>query len=133
MSLARRIANLFSRSRIHEDIDAELRSHIDMRTADNVANGMSPDAARTAMPSFVSGNPTAINERTTSADTALTLASIIGDVRFAFRQLARSPGFAWTSILTAPRSRASGHARRSSAPSSLSSSTRCPTLTLASL
>jgi len=99
MSLARRIANLFSRSRIQREIDAELHSHIEMRTADNIANGMSPDAARRdALLRF--GNPTAITERTASADTALTLASIAGDIRFAARQLARSPGFAWTSILT---------------------------------
>jgi len=99
MSLTRRIANLFSRSRVQDDIDAELRSHIDMRTSDNIAKGMSPEAARRdALLRF--GNPTAINERTTGADTALTLASIAGDIRFAARQLARSPGFAWTSILT---------------------------------
>src|SRR6185312_4958999 len=99
MSLARRIANLFSRSRVQDDIDAELRSHIDMRTADNIAVGMSPEnARRDALLRF--GNPIAINERTTSADAALTLASIFADIRYALRQLARSPGFGWTSILT---------------------------------
>ena len=99
MPLGRRIANLFSRSRIQQDIDAELRSHIDMRTADNIANGMSPEEARRdALLRF--GNPTAITERTTSADTTLTLASIAADIRFSARQLRKSPGFAWTSILT---------------------------------
>ncbi len=99
MSLPRRIANLFSRSRIQDDIDAELRSHIDLRTADNIAAGMSAEEARRdALLRF--GNLTAINERTTSADTTLTLASIFADIRFALRQFARSPGFAWTSILT---------------------------------
>ncbi|HZL25092.1 MAG TPA: ABC transporter permease [Acidobacteriaceae bacterium] len=99
MSLPRRIANLFSRSRIQADIDAELRSHLDMRAADNIAAGMSPGAARRdARLRF--GNPTVITERTTSADTALTLAGIFADIRFAARQLRKSPGFAWTSILT---------------------------------
>jgi macrolide transport system ATP-binding/permease protein len=99
MSLPRRIANLFSRSRIQTEIDAELRSHIEMRTADNIAAGMSPDEGRRdALLRF--GNPTAVNECTTSADTTLTLASIASDICFAIRQLRKSPGFAWTSILT---------------------------------
>jgi hypothetical protein len=46
MSLFRRISNLFSRSRVDREIDAELRSHIEMRVEDNVAAGLPPGAAR---------------------------------------------------------------------------------------
>ena len=46
MSILRRIANLFHRSELDQDIDAELRSHIEMRTADNIAAGLSPEQAR---------------------------------------------------------------------------------------
>jgi hypothetical protein len=37
MLLSRRIANLFSRSKVEREIDAELRSHIEMRIEDNIA------------------------------------------------------------------------------------------------
>ena len=46
MSLFRRISNLFSRSSVDREIDAELRSHIEMRVEDNLAIGMTPAEAR---------------------------------------------------------------------------------------
>ena len=46
MALLRRIGNLFRRSRIDREIDAELRAHIEMRIEDNVAAGMTPENAR---------------------------------------------------------------------------------------
>jgi hypothetical protein len=46
MSILRRITNLFHRSKLEQEIEAELRSHIEMRTADNMAAGMSPEEAR---------------------------------------------------------------------------------------
>ena len=98
MPLSRRIANLFARSRVEREIDDELRAHMEMRMEDNQAAGMSPeDACRDALLRF--GNPTVIKERAAGADAALGLDSIWADLRFALRQLGRSPGFAWTSIL----------------------------------
>ena len=53
MSLIRRIvthlrrsANLFRQSSVDREIDAELKAHIEMRIEDNLAAGMSPEAAR---------------------------------------------------------------------------------------
>ena len=43
MSFGHRIANLFSRSKVEQDIDDELRSHLEMRMEDNIAAGMSPE------------------------------------------------------------------------------------------
>jgi len=98
MSLPRRIANLFSRSRMEREIDDELHSHIEMRIEDNRLAGMSPEEARRdALLRF--GNPIVMKERVAGEDAALGLDSIWADVRFALRQLGRSPGFAWTSIL----------------------------------
>ena len=97
MSLGRRIANLFSRSKVERDIDDELRSHLEMRTEDNIAAGMSPEQGRRdALLRF--GNPVLMKEKTAGADVSLGIDSIRADIRFAFRQLMRSPGFAWTSI-----------------------------------
>jgi predicted permease len=99
MSLFRRISNLFSRSSVDREIDAELRSHIEMRVEDNVATGMTPgEARRDAMLLF--GNLTRTRERVNAVDAVLAVESVFMDTRYAFRQLARSPGFAVATILT---------------------------------
>lgn len=98
MSLVRRIANLMARSKVDREIEEEIQSHMEMREEDNCAAGMSRgEARRDALLRF--GNPVAMKERVTEADAALGLDSFGGDVRYAFRQLRRSPGFACTSIL----------------------------------
>ena len=99
MSMLRRISNLFSRPKLGREIDAELRSHIEMRIEDNIAAGMAPgEARRDALHRF--GNPTSINERVTAADASLGLENLAFDIRYGLRQLRRSPGFALTAILT---------------------------------
>ena len=99
MALLRRFTNLFSRSRVNRDIDAELQSHIAMRSDDNVAAGMTEAAARRdALLRF--GNPTATRERVATADVALWLESIWFDLRYAARQLRRSRWFAVTAVVT---------------------------------
>jgi macrolide transport system ATP-binding/permease protein len=97
MSLLRRVGNLFVRSKVDREIEAELQSHIELRTETNIASGMEPGVARRdARLRF--GNPVATRERVAGADAALKLASLGADVRFACRQLARNPGFAATAI-----------------------------------
>jgi predicted permease len=99
MPMLRRISNLFSRARQDREIDAELRAHISLRIADNIAAGMSPEEARRdAMLRF--GNPIVTRERVAAADTALAVASVWADVRYGFRQLRRSPGFTAAALIT---------------------------------
>jgi putative ABC transport system permease protein len=84
---------------VSRDIDAELQMHIDLRTDDNIARGMAPgEARRNALLRF--GNRTATSEHVTAADTALGIESIWADMRYAWRQLIKSPGFSLTAVLT---------------------------------
>jgi predicted permease len=99
MSLFRRISNLFSRSRVDREIEAELKAHIELRMEDSIAQGMSTEEARRdAVLRF--GNPTMMKERTVAVDAALTVEGLFADVRYAFRQLMRNRGFTAIAILT---------------------------------
>jgi predicted permease len=99
MSFIHRILTLFSHSKLDREIEAELKSHVEMRAEDNVASAMSADVARRdALLRF--GNPTVMKEQVKAVDAALTLESIGMDLRYAFRRLTKSPGFAVTAILT---------------------------------
>jgi len=97
MLFIRRMINLFSRSKIEREIDAELKSHIEMRIEANLAEGMRPeDARRDARLRF--GNLAAVKERVTGVDAALILDSVWSDLRYAFRQLTQNPGFSTTVV-----------------------------------
>jgi predicted permease len=97
MSMLRRIGNLFTRGKVEREIDAELRAHIEMRTADNMAQGMTAEEARRdARVKF--GNPVVMKEKVTGVDAALWMENLWRDVRYAVRQLKKSPGFTMTAI-----------------------------------
>src|SRR5438105_1407080 len=99
MSIFRRIANSFHRSQVEQEIDRELQSHLEMRIADNSAAGMAPEKARRdALIRF--GNRTVIRERAMTADAQLTLDTLWRELRYAARQLRRSPTFTITAVIT---------------------------------
>jgi len=99
MAIFNRIANLFRRLQIEREIDAELQAHIEMRTEENIAAGMSrEEARRDARVRF--GNRTSTRERVVQADATLGLNGLSRDIRYSLRQLRRSPGFAFTAIVT---------------------------------
>jgi MacB-like periplasmic core domain len=99
MSLFRRISNVFSRSNLEQELNAEIKSHLEMRIEDNIAAGMSPnEARRNALLRF--GNPTVVRERATGEDVALMLEIFAFNIRYALRQFGRNRAFAVTVILT---------------------------------
>jgi predicted permease len=99
LSLIRRVFHLFSRARMQRDIDAEVKSHIEMRIADNIAAGLADEEARrVALLRF--GNPEVIKERVAGVNSVLILEDLWRDAGYAFRQLRKAPGFAIAVIAT---------------------------------
>ncbi len=99
MSIFRRVINLFSRANVDREIEDELNAHIEMRTASNIAEGMSPQLARRdALLRF--GNPTLMKEHMAVEDAALTLEAIALNIRYAFRQFVHHRALAGTVVLT---------------------------------
>jgi predicted permease len=99
VSLIARMRGMLRRERLDHDLDEELRSHLEMRAADNVAAGMSSQQARyEAERRF--GNTTLLKEDTRKVDIIGWLDEAARDFRHAFRMLQHSPGFTAVAVLT---------------------------------
>jgi hypothetical protein len=93
------IPQIFRRRKFYEDLSEEIRLHIEERTEQLMCDGMSAEeATRAARRAF--GNRTLLEERSREVWQWPTLESIGADLRFALRQLRRSPGFAVIAVLT---------------------------------
>jgi predicted permease len=93
------IDRLLRRRRIYDDLAEEIRAHIEERTDELVARGMSRDDARLAARRAF-GNVTRIEERGRETWEWPTLESFLMDVRYAIRRAAGAPAVSAIIILT---------------------------------
>jgi predicted permease len=97
--LLNRFVSLFRRKELDARLDEELNAHVDLAIAENVRRGMAADEARTAaLREF--GGVTQVREDYRVQRGLPWVEQIARDVRFAVRQLRKSPGFALTAIFT---------------------------------
>jgi predicted permease len=93
-----RCAALFRRRRLEDDLDEELRSHLDMAVELNLSKGMSPEEARhEALRGF--GGVEQTKELYRDQRGLPMIETIFQDLHFGLRLLRRSPGFSVLAIL----------------------------------
>src|SRR3989449_523229 len=97
-SIVQRLTALFRRRRMEDDLDDELRSHLEMSAELNLRKGMTPaDARREALRSFGSVEQT--KEIYRDQQGLPMIETTLQDLRFGLRMLRRSPGFSVLAIL----------------------------------
>ena len=93
------LPQVFRRRGLYNDLAEEMREHLEERTEQLTREGMSrKEAERAARRAF--GNTVLIEERSREVWQWPGLESIWADVRYALRQLRKSPGFTVTVILS---------------------------------
>ena len=98
MLLSRCVA-LFHGRKLDEELDEELRAHIELAVEENIKRGISEaEARRAAMVEF--GGLTQTKETYRTQQSLPFLQTLAMDARYGLRQLHKSPAFAATAILT---------------------------------
>ena len=90
---------LLNKDKVEQDMDQELRFHLEMEIEGNLRRGMSlAEARREAMLSF--GGVEKFKEECRDVRSAPLVESILKDVRYGLRILFRNPGFSAIAVLT---------------------------------
>lgn len=94
-----RLRTLAHRRRVEEDLDRELRFHLEQQTAENLAMGMPPAAARSAALRKL-GGVTQIQEECRDMRRTNYIENLWRDLRYGLRMLGANPAFTAVTVLT---------------------------------
>src|ERR1700688_4802 len=92
------LRNLFLLRRVEADLDNEVRSHLELMTAENMRAGMGSEEARRAA-RIELGGVEQVKEQVRDERRGNWTQSVISDCRFGLRQLRKNPGFSLVAII----------------------------------
>src|SRR6266478_3056134 len=90
---------LWRRTKMEEQLEKELRFHLDQHASELIARGHSPNQAR-RQARLVLGGPEQVKENCRDARGTRWLEDLLQDFRYAIRTLRTQPGFAAVALLT---------------------------------